>query len=128
MPSGNHGNSDDGVRIRPWGAGVPPAPAVGTAASQRMRLGYNTNGLAFHRWTDALELLDVKLYDVTRVVAKKAVGRLREVPIWLELDDKQEIHLKTGDTLVQNGVRHAWRNHGTKPCSLVVTIVGANKT
>ncbi len=47
--------------------------------------------------------------------------------IWLELDDKQEIHLKTGDSLVQNGVRHAWRNHGTKPCSLVVTIVGANK-
>ena len=48
--------------------------------------------------------------------------------IWLELDDKKEVHLKTGDTLVQNGVRHAWRNHGTKPCSLVVTIVGANKT
>lgn len=47
--------------------------------------------------------------------------------IWLELDDKQEIHLKTGDSLVQNGVRHAWRNHGTKPCSLVVTILGANK-
>ena len=22
-----------------------------------MRLGYNTNGLAFHRWTEALELL-----------------------------------------------------------------------
>jgi len=47
--------------------------------------------------------------------------------IWLELDDQQEVHLKTGDSLVQNGVRHAWRNHGTKPCSLVVTIVGANK-
>lgn len=47
--------------------------------------------------------------------------------IWLELDDKKEVHLKTGDTLVQNGVRHAWRNHGTRPCSLVVTIVGANK-
>lgn len=49
-----------------------------------------------------------------------------EGEIWLELDDKQEIHLKTGDSLVQNGVRHAWRNHGTKPCTMVVTIVGAN--
>lgn len=47
--------------------------------------------------------------------------------IWLELDDGQEVHLKTGDSLVQNGVRHAWRNHGAKPCSLVVTIVGAEK-
>lgn len=48
--------------------------------------------------------------------------------IWLELDDQKEVHLTAGDTLVQNGVRHAWRNHGTKPCSLVVTIVGANKS
>ena len=48
--------------------------------------------------------------------------------IWLELDDQQEIHLKTGDTLVQNGVRHAWRNHSSKPCTLVVTIVGAEKS
>lgn len=47
--------------------------------------------------------------------------------IWLELDDNQEVHLKAGDSLVQNGVRHAWRNHGTKPCTLVVTIVGADK-
>jgi quercetin dioxygenase-like cupin family protein len=46
--------------------------------------------------------------------------------IWLELDDNKEVHLKTGDSLVQNGVRHAWRNHGTKPCTLVVTIIGAN--
>ena len=48
--------------------------------------------------------------------------------IWLELDDQQEIHLKTGDTLVQNGVRHAWRNHGLEPCTLVVTIIGAEKS
>ena len=50
-----------------------------------------------------------------------------EGEIWLELDDKQEVHLKMGDTLVQNGVRHAWRNHSDKSCTLVVTIVGAEK-
>jgi len=47
--------------------------------------------------------------------------------ISLELDDGQEVHLKTGDTLVQNGVRHAWRNRSSKPCTLVVTIIGASK-
>ena len=47
--------------------------------------------------------------------------------ISLELDDKQEVHLKTGDTLVQNGVRHAWRNHSSKPCTLIVTIFGAER-
>ena len=47
--------------------------------------------------------------------------------ISLELDDEQEVHLKSGDTLVQNGVRHAWRNHSPKPCTLVVTIVGAER-
>lgn len=51
-----------------------------------------------------------------------------EGEIWLELDDGIETHLKTGDTLIQNGTRHAWRNHSDKPCSLVVTIVGAEKT
>jgi uncharacterized cupin superfamily protein len=26
--------------------------------------------------------------------------------VWLELDDGEEVHLKTGDTFVQNGMRH----------------------
>lgn len=47
--------------------------------------------------------------------------------IWLELDDNAEKHLKTGDTLVQNGVRHAWRNRGDVPCTLIVTIIGVGK-
>jgi hypothetical protein len=37
----------------------------------------------------ALALLHVKLFDVQRVVPKPAVARLKEVPIWLELDDKK---------------------------------------
>lgn len=47
--------------------------------------------------------------------------------IWLELDDQQEVHLRTGDSVIQNGTRHAWRNHGTSPCTMVVTIVGASR-
>jgi hypothetical protein len=45
--------------------------------------------------------------------------------VWLELDDGVEVHLQTGDTVVQNGTRHAWRNHGDKMARLAVFIVGA---
>ncbi len=45
--------------------------------------------------------------------------------VWLELDDGQEVHLKPGDTVVQNGMRHAWRNKSSEPCVLAVTLIGA---
>lgn len=47
--------------------------------------------------------------------------------IWLELGDGQEVHLSVGDTLVQNGTRHAWHNKSKKPCRMVVCLVGANR-
>jgi hypothetical protein len=46
--------------------------------------------------------------------------------VWLELDDGVEVHLKPGDTVVQNGTRHAWRNHGDKTCRLAVFLIGAH--
>ena len=49
-----------------------------------------------------------------------------EGEIWLELDDGVTAHLKAGDTVVQNGTRHAWRNHGTETCRLAVFICGAH--
>lgn len=36
---------------------------------------------------DALKLLGVKLYDITRVVPPKPLQELRKVPIWLGVDD-----------------------------------------
>jgi mannose-6-phosphate isomerase-like protein (cupin superfamily) len=48
--------------------------------------------------------------------------------VWLELDDGEEVHLKPGDTVVQNGTRHAWRNKGTEPCRMVVILLGAHRT
>jgi mannose-6-phosphate isomerase-like protein (cupin superfamily) len=45
--------------------------------------------------------------------------------IWLELDDGVEVHLQPGDCVVQNGTRHAWRNHGDITARLAVLIVGA---
>ncbi len=47
--------------------------------------------------------------------------------VWLELDDGKEIHLRAGDTVVQNGTRHAWRNKRSEPCSLVVCLIGAHR-
>jgi quercetin dioxygenase-like cupin family protein len=49
-----------------------------------------------------------------------------EGEVWLELDDGVEVHLEPGDTVVQNGTRHAWRNHGDKVCRLLVVLVGAH--
>ncbi|MBA3033735.1 MAG: cupin domain-containing protein [Gammaproteobacteria bacterium] len=44
--------------------------------------------------------------------------------VWLELDDGAAVHLRAGDTVVQNGTRHAWRNRGTEPCRVVVFMLG----
>lgn len=46
----------------------------------------------------------------------------------LELDDGAEVTLKPGDTVVQNGTRHAWRNRGSEPVVLGLFIIGAQRT
>jgi mannose-6-phosphate isomerase-like protein (cupin superfamily) len=45
--------------------------------------------------------------------------------IWLELDDGEILHLKRGDVVVQNGTRHAWRNKGTRPVTMLFFLNGA---
>ncbi len=44
----------------------------------------------------------------------------------LELDDGATRELSAGDTVVQNGTRHAWRNPYDEPCVIVVVLIGAN--
>lgn len=44
----------------------------------------------------------------------------------LELDDGETRELGPGDTVVQNGTRHAWRNPFDETCVLVVVLIGAN--
>jgi mannose-6-phosphate isomerase-like protein (cupin superfamily) len=43
----------------------------------------------------------------------------------LELDDGATVELGPGDTVVQNGTRHAWRNPFDEPVTLLVVLVGA---
>lgn len=45
--------------------------------------------------------------------------------IWLETEDGTEVCLGPGDSVVQNGVRHSWRNRGSVPCRIAFIMVGA---
>ena len=47
--------------------------------------------------------------------------------IWLELDEGSARELRAGDTYVQNGTRHAWRNRSSEPCSILVTLIGVRR-
>ncbi len=50
-----------------------------------------------------------------------------EGEIWLELDDGREVLLTKGDSAVQNGTRHAWRNKGVIACKMLVCMTGAHR-
>lgn len=56
--------------------------------------------------------------DVVHVVSGSCV---------MELDDGAMVALNAGDTVVQSGTRHAWRNPGSDPCHIVGMIVGAHR-
>ncbi len=43
----------------------------------------------------------------------------------LVLDGGEEVHLLPGDSVIQRGTKHAWRNTGPEPCVVVAFMVGA---
>jgi mannose-6-phosphate isomerase-like protein (cupin superfamily) len=43
----------------------------------------------------------------------------------MELDDGVSVHLKAGDTLVQRGTIHNWKNRGTEPCLIAFILIHA---
>jgi len=47
--------------------------------------------------------------------------------VYLELDDGDEVRLKAGDCVIQNGTRHAWHNRSAEKCVIAVTLVGAQR-
>jgi mannose-6-phosphate isomerase-like protein (cupin superfamily) len=49
-----------------------------------------------------------------------------EGTVVLELDDGAEVTLKPGDTVVQNGTRHRWKNPGDTPARMALFICGAH--
>jgi quercetin dioxygenase-like cupin family protein len=45
----------------------------------------------------------------------------------LKLDSGETVRLKAGDSLIQNGARHAWGNPGGVPCALLVVSLGVKR-
>jgi mannose-6-phosphate isomerase-like protein (cupin superfamily) len=45
--------------------------------------------------------------------------------VTLELDDGVTVNLKAGDTFVQHGARHAWRNPNSEPVTVAFVLIGA---
>jgi mannose-6-phosphate isomerase-like protein (cupin superfamily) len=39
--------------------------------------------------------------------------------------DDSEVHMRTGDIMVQQGTNHAWVNRGTQPCKVAFVLVDA---
>ena len=75
-------------------------------------------GLADHMEADDPAMHTTDTVDFEYVVS----GRIS-----LELDDGVEVDLVAGDTVVQNGTRHAWRNHSDEPATMVVCLIGARR-
>jgi mannose-6-phosphate isomerase-like protein (cupin superfamily) len=45
--------------------------------------------------------------------------------VWLELDDGEEVLLRAGDCVIQNGTRHAWHNRSSETTALFTVLLGA---
>jgi len=101
---------------------VPPssdAPPDGTTPEEiGAELEEKLPGLAAHMEPDAPGMHTTDTIDFEYVISGRAV---------LELDDGVSVELGPGDTVVQNGTRHAWRNPFDEPCRMVVFLVGAER-
>ena len=74
-------------------------------------------GLAGHMEPDAPGMHTTASVDYEYVVSGRVV---------LELDDGVTRELGPGDTVIQNGTRHVWRNPYDETCVMVVVLVGAH--
>jgi mannose-6-phosphate isomerase-like protein (cupin superfamily) len=74
-------------------------------------------GMSGHMEPDAPGMHTTATIDFEYVVSGRVV---------LELDDGATRELGPGDTVVQNGTRHAWRNPFDEPCVMVVVLIGAH--
>jgi uncharacterized cupin superfamily protein len=40
-------------------------------------------------------------------------------------DEKDDVHVKAGDVVIQRGTNHAWVNRGTEPCRIAFILIDA---
>ena len=60
-----------------------------------------------------------------RARRERQVGIVLQGEIVLELDDGDCTPLSTGDIVIQNGTRHAWRNRSDRPATMAFVLIGA---
>jgi mannose-6-phosphate isomerase-like protein (cupin superfamily) len=101
--------------IAPDSTAMPPDLDIGAALTQ---METDLPGMAAHMEPDAPGMHTTDTVDYELVVSGRVV---------LELDDGATRELGPGDTVVQNGTRHAWRNPFDEPCQMLVVLVGAHR-
>lgn len=100
--------------IAPDAATVPDDIDFGAALAE---MEAQLPGLAAHQEPEHPGMHTTASVDFVFVVSGRCV---------LELDDGVMREVGPGDTVVQNGTRHAWRNPFGEPCVLLVVLVGAH--
>ena len=93
-----------------------PAPQLADPQAALAEFEQQLPGLLGHMEPGAPGMHTTDTIDVEVVISGE---------VWLELDDGAEVKLGPGDTVVQNGTRHAWRNKGDAPAVLAVVLIGA---
>ena len=98
------------VEFAPEGDTIPEAPSPETARS----LGAHVpeGGALRHPGSHRTDTIDY------------AVVIKGEIDMWLD-EEKDDVHLKAGDTVIQRGTNHAWVNRGTEPCLIAFILIDA---
>ena len=97
--------------------GYKPPPGV-TFESGLRELSEKVPGMGDHFERDAPGFHTTDTVDYCIVVRGEMT---------LELDDGQKVRLKQGDSVVQNGTRHRWRNPLPEPCLMAFISVGGKR-
>jgi len=103
--------------VPPEGAAELPPDIDLAAAFEEME--QKLPGLASHMEPDNPGMHTTHTVDFEVVISGQII---------CELDDGAEVTLNPGDTFVQNGTRHRWRNPGKEPAVLFVALVGATRS
>jgi hypothetical protein len=94
---------------------TPPAEGLDVPA-ELAAIDAALPGLMAHMEPDTPGMHTTTTIDFEYVVSGRVV---------LELDDGATVELGPGDTVVQNGTRHAWRNPFDETATLLVVLIGA---
>jgi mannose-6-phosphate isomerase-like protein (cupin superfamily) len=94
----------------PYAGGDPDRDAAAVEAAMP--------GLLGHMEPDAPGMHTTDTIDMEVILSGEAI---------LELDDGAERRLRAGDTVIQNGTRHRWRNPGDAPCVMAIFMLGAHR-